>query len=216
MSKQLHRSFRKVLQVQNSSQEYNGISIPVKTVLWCIPDAITSRTVKTNHIGITIYFGGTRHSGVRAWMPSKSVSLNLKNPLASKFFETVNLKYYMNEAGSNAYRSFILGDKSRCEGLTGLVTWFNGEEGFIRVNGQLYPVYACNIKGAKTWYLETACMFLVAGETVTVDLRDMGDHLTCRVTTGGHFDAAKWDSLDQTKLAFRCDDEGKALNGLFA
>ncbi len=31
----------------------------------------------------------------------------------------------------------------------------------------------------------------------------------------GIFDEDKWNSLDQNSLAFRCDDSGKALNGLF-
>lgn len=216
MSKQLHKSFRKVLKVEHSTTEYNGTIIPVTTVLWCIPNTNTSRTVKTNHIAITVYIGGAKFSGVEAWMPNKFVSINLKNPLGSKFFDNkFMVKKAITDAQGWAFRAYVLGDKSRCENLIGTVDWFNDDHGFITVNGDRFEVYSCNIKGAKTWYPNTACMYLIKGETITLNLVDMGNHLTCRVTSGGHFDEAKWNSLDQSKLAFKCDENGKALNGLF-
>lgn len=78
------------------------------------------------------------------------------------------------------------------------------------------PVYSCNIKGAKTCYSETACMNLERDQTVTLDITGDIHQLFACVTEGGTFDAEKWASLDQSRLAFKCDETGKAINGLFA
>lgn len=215
MSKQIHSAFRKVLLVESFETMHNGQSFKAKRVLWCIPDDITSRSVKTRHIGYSIYISNGRTSGVSAWMPRKAVSINLVNPLKSRFFAGVNFNYVDRNTGSDAYRQFVLADDSRCKSLQGLVKWWSVDTGVITIQGQDYEVHACNIAGAKTWYPETACMYLKQGETITVDLKDMGDYLTCRVTSGGHFDADKWNSLDQSKLAFRCNEAGEAVTGLF-
>lgn len=205
-----HKFYRKVLKTENFNIDYNGMLIPCKRVYWAVVAAITSRTIKTKHIGLTTYVGSVKFTGISAYIPHKLVSLNIKNSDCSKYFNTS-----FDRSLGQAYRNFILGDDTRCKNLTGVVQWFNSDSGSVLVNGQVYRVYACNIKGAKTWYNETACMYLKQGELVTVDLKDMGDHLTCRVTSGEHFDSKKWDGLDHSKLAFKCDDNGKALNGLF-
>lgn len=205
MSTAKHKSYRSILNIKNDYIMHGDIKVPVKVVIWCIINEKTSRTIKTNHIGISTYIG-TSH-GISAYMPRKYVSLNIKNPLNSKFFETVNLDHSKKDSLNMAYRHYIT-NKSRSIGLIGVVSWFSGDHGMIKCNisGNIYEIYACNIKGAKTWYPETACMFVKAGETVTFDLVDMGSHVTaCKVRGNVYFDAEKWSKLDQSKLAFKCD-----------
>lgn len=111
--------------------------------------------------------------------------------------------------------------KARVEGkiLKGVVSWFNrtSGEGYIRVEGEgLWPIYACNIKGKKTWYPETACVYLNEGDEVEVEIQPFlsGSLLVCH--TPGIVDEDKWNRLDQSTLAFKCNDKGEAINGLFA
>lgn len=80
----------------------------------------------------------------------------------------------------------------------------------------LQPLYACNIQGKKTWYPETACVYYKTGQVIDVELKVFhGFTLFVCGLTPGHFDRAHWERLDQSKLAFKCDENGKALNGLF-
>lgn len=115
-----------------------------------------------------------------------------------------------------AYEDF----KKRVEGkrLKGTVAWFNrlSGQGSIHVEGEgLWPIFACNIAGKKTWYPETACVYLNEGDEVEVEIRPFfsGSLLVCH--TPGIVDEDKWNSLDQSQLAFKCNDKGEAINGLF-
>lgn len=86
-------------------------------------------------------------------------------------------------------------------------------EGFIKIEGQpgLFDIYACNIPGKKTWYPGTACMYYHRDQEIEIEVVDGGIKCLSR----GTFDKKKWDSLDHANLAFRCDENGNALNGLF-
>lgn len=92
----------------------------------------------------------------------------------------------------------------------------NRGEGMIRAvygNGLNWgTIYACNIPGKKTWYPETACVYYGVGQVIEVCV---DDNFNIPVTRG-EFDAEKWAGLDQSRLAFKCNDDGKAINGLFA
>lgn len=90
-------------------------------------------------------------------------------------------------------------------------------EGWIRLSdGSARDIYACNIPGRKTWFPETACVFYKQGETIQVKL-DIHTTKTFVIgLTPGHLDTEKWNSLDQSKLAFRCNEAGEAVTGLFA
>jgi len=97
-----------------------------------------------------------------------------------------------------------------------VVLWFNRQsgEGFVRSlkDGSSGEIYACNIKGKRTWYPETACVHYAPGEIVQVEVDDNGFVLGL---TPGIFDRAKWETLDHERLAFRCDETGKLVTGLF-
>ena len=77
--------------------------------------------------------------------------------------------------------------------LKATVLWFdriNGA-GLIRLGGRSEWIYACNIKGHKTWYPETACVYYLAGQVIE-----------CHVDTGfvigdteGTFDETKWENI---------------------
>ncbi len=100
------------------------------------------------------------------------------------------------------------------------VLWFDLSRGVGVVDGLNgegdYTIYACNIKGKRTWYPETACVFYMKGEEVDVELEIQYGATFCIGLTQGYPDNEKWESLDQDRLAFKCDENGKAINGLFA
>lgn len=100
--------------------------------------------------------------------------------------------------------------------MKAVVLYFNRNSGEGMVQGLddcqgTAMVYACNIPGKKTWYPETACVFYVEGQIIDFE---MNDHFVVPVTPG-IFDEEKWNSLDHDRLAFKCDENGKATNGLF-
>jgi hypothetical protein len=99
------------------------------------------------------------------------------------------------------------------------VCWFNVLQGcgMVDVDGHRLAIYACNIDGRKTWYPETACTFYMEGETVRVRIEtSFGGRVDVIGITPGYIDNVKWDSIKDTDLAFRCDDQGNAVTGLFA
>jgi hypothetical protein len=99
-----------------------------------------------------------------------------------------------------------------------VVCW-NGCDGLVKIHGtdlMLQTLYACNIKGTKTWYPETACVYYNEGQEIDVELSVFsGFKLFVNGVTPGHFDEEKWNRLDKSRLAFKCDENGKALNDLF-
>lgn len=87
-------------------------------------------------------------------------------------------------------------------------------EGMIKDNaGNVVEIYACNIPGKKTWYAQTACVYYEKDQEIEVE-QDDNSGLILGITPG-IFDETKWNSLDQTRLAFKCDNKGKAITGLF-
>lgn len=101
------------------------------------------------------------------------------------------------------------------------VRWFSriSGEGMVRVTigdrEHCLPIYACNIKGKKTWYPETACVYYEKDQTIEVEVK-WDDH-ACFVIglTPGTLDVEAWDRIKEKDLAFRCDDDGNATTGLF-
>lgn len=101
----------------------------------------------------------------------------------------------------------------------GIVRWFNNisGEGMIDCDGHSLPIYACNIKGRKTWYAETACVYYKKDQVVDCHIEVHGSQRYFVIgDTPGHFDAEGWDRIKDQNLAFRCNEAGEAVNGLFA
>jgi hypothetical protein len=102
--------------------------------------------------------------------------------------------------------------------ICAIVAWFDRRdgEGVARsLDRQAsYRISAAGIPGKKTWYSHTACVFYVEGQEIELEILDEPPYAKC--LTQGTFDEAKWNSLDHDRLAFRCDENGKALCGLFA
>lgn len=214
MSKIKHNNYRKVLSVENTKYTSGQVTVDVKIVLWCIPLSTTSRTIKTDHIMYSVYINRkTKFYGVNGWMPRKAVSINLKNPMKSKFFESLSPERTRNNAFSEAWQDF----RATLTGLTGVVSWFNKSsgEGFVKCTqtGELSPIYACNLPQARSGYPETACVFYTEGQEINFKY---SDHFVIPETIP-HFDKEKWDKLDQSRLAFKKNIEtGKFMNGLFS
>jgi hypothetical protein len=99
-----------------------------------------------------------------------------------------------------------------------VISW-SGTEGLVQIHGadlMLQTIYACNIEGKKTWYPETACVFYAEGQEIDVELKVFHDFklFVCGLTPG-HLDTERWDRIKDQGLAFRCDEQGKAVTGLF-
>ncbi len=77
-------------------------------------------------------------------------------------------------------------------------------------------IYACNIPGKKTWYQDTACVYYDNGQEVEVRFDIQYGATFCVGVTPGTVNEEKWASLDQSRLAFKCDESGKPTTGLFA
>ena len=100
------------------------------------------------------------------------------------------------------------------------VRWFDRSSGvgniYVPALDQCYTIYACNLPGKKTWFAETACVYYNEGQQIQVTL-DARMSVTFIIgQTVAFIDNEKWNSLDQSKLAFKCDDEGHVITGLFA
>jgi len=110
--------------------------------------------------------------------------------------------------------------KAQYDGLVFKATVVSGSKGatefLVRgLNGEgQYWVYACNIKGAKTWYAETACVYLKTGDEVEVKLTVFTDQTFATVLTKGYFDEEQWNSLDHSTLAFKVSESGELESGL--
>lgn len=102
-----------------------------------------------------------------------------------------------------------------------VIDWFNKDrgQGMLTIQGTeiRLVIYACNIKGRKTWYPETACVYYEKGQIVDIEV-DASCYRSVFAlgVTPGHFDSEGWDRIKDKNLAFRCDENGEATNGLFA
>lgn len=104
--------------------------------------------------------------------------------------------------------------------FTASVDWFDNGRGIGMVTiteSFRLPIYACNISGRKTWYSETACVYYEKGQSVEVEIDVVSPSgIFAKGLTAGHFDSAGWDRIKDQNLAFRCDEAGNAMSGLFA
>jgi hypothetical protein len=121
------------------------------------------------------------------------------------------------EANFAAFEAF----KARFDGVVfkAEVLYWSGSEGLVRgLNGEgKYWLFACNIRGAKTWYPETACVSHAEGQIIDAELKVFyGSGALIVSHTQGTLDADRWNALDQSRLAFRTDDDGNLVSGLFA
>lgn len=98
--------------------------------------------------------------------------------------------------------------------LTGRVIYFSklSGEGMIKCHelDRTLQVYACNLKGAKTGFAESACVYLNEGDEVEFKLSN-----GFVVGIQGHFDEERWNNLDQDRLSFKKNEDGTFKNGLF-
>lgn len=209
-----HKSYRKILAIENHIMKQGELTLNVKLVLWCTIDSTTIRTIKTKHIAWTCYINGSRSTlGIAARFPRKPISIKLNDPLNSTCFKdaTYSHKSFRDNSYSDALKSHLDTIKDN----KGIVRWFDRLSGegvvYNKTTDTTHHVYVCNLIGAKTGYPETACVYLLKGSEVTFQLND-------GFVTGipGIFDEEAWNKLDHSKLAFKKDENGNFINGLFA
>jgi hypothetical protein len=163
------------------------------------------------------YYINKSFKGINARFHRKAVSISKLKPLTTKAFIDGEYDSMVTDAFNNAYQKYLMSLRN----LKGVVRWFDrgsGEGTLLIPELDLYcSVYACNLKGKKTWYSETACVYLEDGQDVIVErLAEVDRGVTPIIYDGVKFDSDKWNSLDHSRLAFKCDDNGNAINGLFA
>lgn len=211
--------YRKVLDIKTKQiLVNNSFYVIVKEVLWIAVKSETTKVDRAERAVMCVYINGKRKlRGHAAWFFKKPVSFSKINPLKTRILQQVNLDRLSKQAFDQALMFYL----ETLTNLEGSVQWFdrNSGEGSIHIPAlDIYTrVYACNLKGKKTWYSETACVYLEKDQTVKIErLGRIDAGLTPIINEGVIFDEEKWISLDQSKLAFRCDENGKAINGLFA
>lgn len=205
----------KVLFKSTSIVRMNGVlDVKCTRVLYCLVQSETSRTYRTNRVGIRTYINGVKNRGLDT-LSFKSASIKKRDPLSSTCL-TDSINRVFNRSFDDAWSAYV----GTLRDLDGEVLYFDrlSGEGMIRVPhlGQTFPVYACNLKGRKTWYPETACVYLQTKQHVKIErLAEVAYGRTAIVNEGVIFDAEKWSRLEHKSLAFRCDDDGNAVTGLF-
>lgn len=98
------------------------------------------------------------------------------------------------------------------------VTWFRGDGGYVEgLNGEgKWWLWACNISGKKTWFPETACVYHEVGTIIDAEVIPSFGNSLLVCHTPGTLDTEKWNKIKDQGLPFQCDDDGKAITGIFA
>lgn len=203
MSQIKHKFYRKVLKTWNETFIKGEHTVNLKFVIWCCVNSYTARTVKTNHIGFSCYINNnTQLYGIEALHLKKLVSINKKDPMNSKYFtETLGerrISLEFNTAFNLAYKAYL---GATIRNVPAEVIYFDkiSGKGIIKVpslDNETFPVYACNLPGKKTWYAETACVYLTPKDTITVDITGDSYQLFVTNVRGNiQFDEDKWNSL---------------------
>jgi cold shock CspA family protein len=207
---------RKILAVNKSIPfKIDGELVYRTQIILAVDVEVKARIYKANRIVVLTYLGSLAARGQGAvYYGKKGLSISIKNPS----IPDQDLERAQKESIEQAHKNYLL-VPTRSKDLIGIVRWFdaNSGKGMIEaVNGAKFPLYACDAVGAKTWYADTACIKFEEGQSVVFDLADMGEYITASNVQGGTLDEEKWNSLDQSKLAFKVGDDGKLKSGLFA
>lgn len=125
-------------------------------------------------------------------------------------------KHYFQYKAEDAFAEAYNGKQYKAT----VLSWDDSRgQGFVTIHGtdlRFQDIYACNIKGKKTWYPETACVSYEKDQVIDVELKVFsGAKLFVNGLTEGKLDTEKWDGLKKEDLAFRCDEDGNAVTGLF-
>lgn len=103
------------------------------------------------------------------------------------------------------------------------VIYFNrlSGDGMVRLidspfKRSIFDIYACNLPGKRTLYPETACVYYDEDKIINVIVKYDDYALFVIGTSRPKFDKKKWEKLDPDKLAFRCDNKGQIITGLFS
>ncbi len=154
MSKQKHRSFRRVLNIERFVKTEGKLTYPVTLITWAIVERENSKSIHTRHLGVTAYVGSTKHQGVAAWVSSgKTFAISKKAPCESKEYKDLAFRR-ISEAYWHALYSFLGSDTIE---RTGKVRWFASDgHGTLEdaETGLTFHFFACNFTGADSHYPE--------------------------------------------------------------
>lgn len=158
----LHKSKRRVLEVN----KFLVKGVKVTQVTWCVVTKENSRSVYSDHVGVTTYYGSVKHSGISAWM-SRKAERTSKIDLESQKNESLNMAYYNSLEGTKRI---------------GIIAWFDERKGVGYVKDSeidyVIPVYLCNVIGANSAHQD-----LVTNKTLVKDQvinYTLGDYYTTR------------------------------------
>lgn len=183
---------------------------------------VIERTAEYNQIAMSpataLDLDNTPFSGTVVGVPKPITLTQIRRDGIRIYTDEEHTQYQKDCAEHEAWSAFR--DKYHGKVFKATVRWFDSArgEGVVRIDEDLsLQIYACNIKGRKTWYSETACVYYKEGQIVDIKV-DCHSHRTIFAIgkTQGYFDTEAWDRIKDQNLAFRCDEEGNATNGLFA
>lgn len=124
------------------------------------------------------------------------------------YFRHIAEEEFYKKYHGKRFQAKVIDGGPRCEMLVSII----GAEEL-----HLQTIYACNIQGKKTWYPETACVYYNTGDVVDVEIQvTHGFERFVIGLTPGILDEEHWNRIKDQSLAFRCDENGNAVTGLFA
>jgi hypothetical protein len=208
---------RKIIKQEELNYQVGNSSIlKARCVYYLLNPEETKTTIKAGSLVISCYLNNTvNFKGTSVIHRSqKTISIN-KKTLKSKGLTDSSILNAQKEALSEAYTKYLASMRT----LEGEVTDFDMDtgEGWIKLKDLgSFTVYACNLKGRKSWWPHLACTYLEVGQKVTVDrLAETAGGLTCVVSKDVKFDPEKWDSIDRKDCSFTEQDDG-FMSGLLA
>lgn len=153
MSKQLHKSYRHILSITKQAKRLGNEEVQVTNVVWCTRDAITSRSVKTRHIGVTTYVNSVKHQACEAWVFNNTYTLNLKVPFNNPLFERHGIDILRRKSEAQAALAYV-GRHDKAKRFKGKVRYVSNGQGQLTdiESGLSYHFYLCNFDGADSLY----------------------------------------------------------------
>jgi len=165
---------------------------------------------KNTYTTLKVAEDGIQRGTIQSYQPvtlKQIKELRLHHYYEEDYFRHIAENEFVAKYDGKRFQAKVIDGGPQCQMLVSII----GAEEL-----HLQRIYACNINGKKTWYPETACVYYETGQIVDVELKVFtGFQLFVNGLTPGHLDEAHWNRIKDQSLAFRCDEAGNAITGLF-